>query len=72
MTRLNLETIESPLGILLLASSADAVFALEFEEFDERMKRLLGETEFVPVGGKTDFRRRVEDYFAGDCGHHLL
>ncbi len=67
MTRLNLETIESPLGILLLASSSEAVFALEFEEFDERMKRLMGEAEFVPAHRKTDFRRRIDDYFGGDC-----
>ncbi|MEZ5351494.1 MAG: methylated-DNA--[protein]-cysteine S-methyltransferase [Bryobacteraceae bacterium] len=64
----DLETFDSPLGQLFLASTAGAVVALEFEGFDDRMRRLLGTTRFVPSTARSDFRRRVEDYFAGDCG----
>jgi O-6-methylguanine DNA methyltransferase len=68
MTGCKLETFESPLGVMLLVSSADGVIALEFEGFSERMHRLIGAAEFAIAPSPTGFRRRVEAYFTGDLG----
>ncbi|MEZ5398271.1 MAG: methylated-DNA--[protein]-cysteine S-methyltransferase [Bryobacteraceae bacterium] len=66
MNTLTLERFDSPVGRLTLASTPEAVIALEFEDLDERLKRLIGPTEFAPARHQSDFRRRIEAYFHGD------
>ena len=64
------EEMESPVGRLMLVSNGRALCALEFEGCLERMQRLmethLGPVELKAAAGASDFRRRMEAYFAGE------
>lgn len=69
---LTLERLPSPVGQVLLVTDADgAVRALDFADFEDRMRRLLARHApgAVLVEGAVDARARaaVAAYFAGDA-----
>jgi len=63
------ETIESPLGDILLAGEGDALTSLDFAGFEGRMDELLrirfGEIERTAAKG-TKAAARLQAYFQGD------
>ena len=70
---LTLERLPSPVGEMLLVTDADgAVRALDFADYEERLRRLLA--RHAPgarvVEGRADARARaaIAAYFAGDAG----
>lgn len=69
---LTLERLESPLGEVLLVTDAQgAVRALDFADFEDRMRRLLARhaPRAALVEGRSDAKARaaVMAYFAGDA-----
>ncbi len=71
---LTLDRIATPVGEALLVVDADgAVRALDFADYEPRMRRLLrrhcgGEPVLVEARAPEPVRRAVEAYFAGDVG----
>lgn len=68
---LTLDRIASPVGEVLVVTDADgAVRALDFHDFEDRMRRLLrrhyGEVTLVAGRAPEPVRRAVEAYFGGD------
>jgi methylated-DNA-[protein]-cysteine S-methyltransferase len=68
--QVHIEQIESPVGMLVLAESAGALCALDFEcsvePVIERLQRRHGGIEVAAGNGARPFRKRIEAYFAGD------
>ncbi len=66
--KLLLEHVSSPLGTMLLVSDGEALRALDFEDYEARMHRLLrlhyGAYTLAPGVGL--FGQAVRAYFAGD------
>ena len=70
MTELNMDRVESPIGPLLLAWRGETLYALGFDDREERMAGVL-KTRFGEVSLKRSaesdiFRRCLDEYFAGD------
>lgn len=68
---LTLDRIPSPVGEVLVVVDADgAVRALDFHDFEERMRRLLrrhyGEVALTPGRAPEAVRKAVRGYFSGD------
>lgn len=67
---LTVEQLSSPIGGVTLVSDRRALCALDFEGYEERVRRLLemrfGRVTLKPGPRVTDFPRRLEDYFSGD------
>ena len=68
---LTLDRIASPVGEVLVATDAEgAVRALDFHDYEDRMRRLLhrhyGPVELVEGLAPEAVRRAVEAYFGGD------
>lgn len=68
---LTLDRIPSPVGEVLVVVDADgAVRALDFHDFEERMRRLLrrhyGEVALTPGRAPETVREAVRGYFSGD------
>ncbi|KDP93021.1 cysteine methyltransferase [Brevundimonas sp. EAKA] len=68
---LTLDRIASPVGEVLVATDAEgAVRALDFHDYEDRMRRLLhrhyGPIELVEGRAPEAVRRAVEAYFGGD------
>ena len=68
---LTLDRIPSPVGDVLVVVDADgAVRALDFHDFEERMRRLLrrhyGEVALTPGRAPETVREAVRGYFSGD------
>lgn len=68
---LTLDRIGSPVGEVLVATDAEgAVRALDFHDYEDRMRRLLhrhyGPVELVEGRAPETVRRAVEAYFGGD------
>ena len=68
---LTLDRIPSPVGEVLVVVDADgAVRALDFHDFEERMRRLLrrhyGEVTLTPGRAPEAVREAVRGYFSGD------
>ena len=68
---LTLDRIPSPVGDVLVVVDADgAVRALDFHDFEERMRRLLrrhyGEVTLTPGRAPEAVREAVRAYFSGD------
>lgn len=66
-----LDTLASPIGDLRLVTDSDGVLrALDFEDFDERMNRLLrrqyGEVILVRGAAPDSIRTAIQRYFAGE------
>lgn len=74
MKELLFDSIESPLGTVLIAVDNGHMCALEFSGYEPRMIKLLqrhyGPVHFTPVTDPKGFSSRVQEYFAGD--HHAL
>jgi O-6-methylguanine DNA methyltransferase len=69
--RLTLDTYGSPLGdILLVSDKDDALRALDFADFEPRLRRLLrlhyGAYELDPAPAAPDLVNTLDAYFAGD------
>jgi len=70
-TRLSLGRLSSPIGTLLLVSDErGAIRALDFDDYEARMHRLLrlhyGSYSLVDVSPATHVVRALTSYFAGD------
>jgi methylated-DNA-[protein]-cysteine S-methyltransferase len=67
---LEIDRFDSPLGTILLVTDGSAVRALDFEDREDRMRRLLrvhhGRTVLHPARDPGGFRGRLEAYFRGD------
>jgi O-6-methylguanine DNA methyltransferase len=71
--RLAIDRLSSPIGTLLLVSDEDGrVRALDFDDYEARMLRLLkthyGDPTLAPGPAPTPARRALDAYFAGDLG----
>ncbi|HEY1930999.1 MAG TPA: methylated-DNA--[protein]-cysteine S-methyltransferase [Acetobacteraceae bacterium] len=68
--RLFVERVPSPIGTILLISDGDALRALDFEDFADRMHVLLrryeGECELTPGRAAGGAAERIAAYFAGE------
>lgn len=68
---LTLSRLETPVGEMLIVTDAEGcVRALDFADYDDRMRRLLkrhwGEVRLVDGPAPETVRAALEDYFAGD------
>ena len=63
-----LDRIASPLGTILLVSDGTALRALDFEDYEDRMHRLLHRHYggYTLTSGYCSVRDQLESYFAGD------
>ncbi|MDR3703697.1 MAG: methylated-DNA--[protein]-cysteine S-methyltransferase [Candidatus Sulfopaludibacter sp.] len=70
MTELHMDRIDSPIGSLLLAWRGETLCALGFDDREERLaaalKSRFGAVTFTSGNGAELFRRRLDEYFAGD------
>jgi len=69
--RLSLDRYQSPIGTILLATDEAGILrALDFEEYEPRMRRLLqlhyGEVTLTAGKAPAALRRALDAYFAGD------
>lgn len=64
------EDLDSPIGLVSILSSGSAVIALDYGDYEERMRRLLtrswGDCELHANQTLSDHARKVRDYFTGD------
>ena len=68
--KLYLDRVPSPIGVMLLVSDGEALCAVDFEDYESRMQRML-RRQFRTYslglgGGGGDARRRIAAYFDGD------
>lgn len=65
-----LSHIPSPLGTILLVSDGEALRALDFHDYEPRMRRLLrlhyGAYTLTQTQNAREFGRSIRDYFDGD------
>ena len=65
-----LDRVDSPLGSISLVTSATALLALDFHDFDPRLHRLLrahyGDVELHAERERLGVRDALDAYFAGD------
>jgi len=72
MKTLHFDSFDSPIGKVLFALDGDKLCALDFEDFEDRMRTLLarhyGEFELVrgPAGSARRIHAALRAYFAGD------
>lgn len=70
MKELLFDSIDSPIGAVLIAVDDGRLCALEFAGYEARMMTLLerryGPVHFTSAADPEGFSRRVRDYFAGD------
>ncbi|HEX4111450.1 MAG TPA: methylated-DNA--[protein]-cysteine S-methyltransferase [Stellaceae bacterium] len=70
--KLSLEKLPSPIGTILLVSDGEAIRALDFEDYEPRMKQILrrhyGEVELVEGKAPRAVRDAIGAYFGGDIG----
>jgi O-6-methylguanine DNA methyltransferase len=68
--KLNLDRMNSPLGTLLLAWEGEHLRALDFEDYEARMTRLLqthyGNYALSEKAAPAAWHKALNDYFAGD------
>jgi len=68
--KLALDRVPSPVGTLLLVTSDAALVALDFNDYDERLHRLLrahhGDVELHDERERLGIRDALDAYFAGD------
>ena len=68
---LNLDRMESPLGTVLLVWEGSNLRALDFEDYEARMTKLLrqhyGDYQLHEAGAPANLRAALNNYFAGDC-----
>jgi methylated-DNA-[protein]-cysteine S-methyltransferase len=70
MKELLVDTIESPIGKIIIVVDEGRMCALDFEEYEERMLKLLrrryANFEFRQTDNPYGFSQCVKDYLAGD------
>ncbi|WP_321392400.1 methylated-DNA--[protein]-cysteine S-methyltransferase [Emcibacter sp.] len=69
MTQLTIDHIKSPVGIIFAISNRDKLCALDFEEFEDRMHRLLAkrhDSYDLTEQKNTFLRDRLDRYFSGN------
>ncbi len=70
MKELLLDTLDSPIGTVLIVADGERLCALDFGDCEERMMMLLkrhyGSVQFVQSADPMGFSSRVRAYFAGD------
>src|SRR3546814_18226167 len=71
MPTLFLDQYESPIGIILLVTDEERQLrALDFADYESRMRRLLrrhyGTEETLPIPAPTAIKDALDAYFAGD------
>ena len=70
MKELLVDYIPSPIGRIVIVVDADRLCSLDFEDYTERMMRLLkrryAEVQLKQVTDPHDFSTRIRDYFDGD------
>ncbi len=68
--KLTLEKLPSPIGIILLVCDGEAIRALDFEDFEPRLTRMLrrqyGDLEFVSGKAPHAIAAAIRNYFDGD------
>lgn len=74
MKELQFDTLDSPIGAILIAVDADCLCALDFADCEQRMMMLLqrryGPVQFTQTTNPLGIADRVQAYFAGD--YHSL
>lgn len=72
MKELLVDYILSPLGRIVIVVDGDRLCSLDFEEYTDRMKRLLtrryAEVTLTPVSDPHGYSTRIRQYFAGNYG----
>lgn len=72
MKELIVDYIPSPIGRIVIVVDVDRLCSLDFEDYSERMMRLLtrryGEVRLKQVADPHGFSARITRYFAGDYG----
>jgi methylated-DNA-[protein]-cysteine S-methyltransferase len=72
MKELLVDYIASPIGKIVIVVDGDKLCSLDFEDYTERMMRLLtrryAEFQLKQVDGPHHFSTRITSYFAGDYG----
>lgn len=68
--KLQLNRVGSPIGTVLLVSDGEAVRALDFHDYEDRMRRLLrlhyGAYTLIEAKAPTALGRHLDAYFDGD------
>src|SRR3546814_10139209 len=77
MPTLFLDQYESPIGIILLVTDEERQLrALDFADYESRMRRLLrrhyGMEETLPIPAPTAIKDSLEAYFEGDLDTHAV
>ena len=71
MKELLFDSIESPIGTVLIAVDDDRLCSLDYSGYEPHMVKLLerryGPVQLTPVADPAGFSQRIYDYFAGDC-----
>ena len=65
---LEVEELPTPLGVLLLVSRQDSLYAVEWKDCEARMHRPLRGATLVPREARSGAHRALERYFTGDVG----
>jgi methylated-DNA-[protein]-cysteine S-methyltransferase len=70
MKTLQFDTIDSPIGTILLVVDDGQLCALDYKDYEQRMMTLLerryGQVHLEPMSDPCGFSSRVRDYFAGN------
>jgi methylated-DNA-[protein]-cysteine S-methyltransferase len=70
MKELLFDSIESPIGTVLIVVDEDQLCSLDYSDYEPRMMKLLerryGPVHFTSVTDPGGFSSRVREYFAGD------
>ena len=70
MKALSVDYIPSPIGTIVIVVDGDKLCSLDFEDYTERMMRLLqrryAEVQLKQVDDPYGFSTRIRNYFAGD------
>src|SRR3546814_11675056 len=77
MPTLFLDQYESPIGIILLVTDEERQLrALDFADYESRMRRLLrrhyGTEENMPIPAPTAIKDALDAYFEGDFDAHAV
>ena len=70
MKKLLVDYIPSPIGKIVIVVDGDKLCSLDFEDYTERMMKLLKrryvEVQLEQIDDPHGFSTRIKDYFAGD------
>jgi methylated-DNA-[protein]-cysteine S-methyltransferase len=70
MIQLVTDTLSTPIGTITLIAGESKLYALDFSDFEPRMKTLLkryhGEVTLTPAANPYGFTEQLQSYFAGN------